>query len=286
MMNIFRFAFLLLIVQTGFSQNLSGVWRGAMIQNGTSLENATLIYFDINATTTSVEGYSRNELYNTETFALKKIKGTIKKNDIELKEIVVSKKTSPSRVQWCRLICSLKYNEETGYLEGTYTSSDCRNAVGKIIAYRTESKFAMEEAPTESHHWFDVFISDINKGFKAPEIRKMERENFKFQPIYFDYDKDVIRPEFYAFLSSMIKVVEGHTDLRVKVTGHTDADGSDAYNDDLSKRRAESIIKFFTDRGLSRDRLEFDFKGEKQPVDNNDTPEGKQHNRRVDFKFI
>ena len=84
----------------------------------------------------------------------------------------------------------------------------------------------------------------------------------------------------------MIKVVEGHTDLRVKVTGHTDADGSDAYNDDLSKRRAEAIIKFFTDRGLSRDRLEFDFKGEKQPVDNNDTPEGKQHNRRVDFKFI
>lgn len=286
MMNIFRFTFFLLIVQTGFSQNLSGVWQGAMIQNGTSIEKSILIYFDLNATTTSVEGYCRNELYNTETFALKKFKGTIKKNDIELKEIVVSKKTSPSRVQWCRLNCSLKYNEETGYLEGTYTSSDCRNSVGKIIAYRTGSKFAMEETPTESHHWFDAFVSDYNKGLKAPEIRKMERENFKFQPIYFDYDKDEIRPEYVAFLSSMIKVIEGHTDLRIKVTGHTDADGSDNYNDGLSKRRAEAIIKFFTERGLSRDRLEFDFKGEKQPVDDNSTPEGKQHNRRVDFQFI
>lgn len=257
-----------------------------MIQNGTSLERAILTYFDFDATTSSLEGTSRNELYNSETFALKKIKGSVNKNNIEIKEIVISKKTTPSRVQWCRMNCSLEYNEKTGYLEGTYTSSDCRNSVGKMILYRTESKFSKDEKLAESHNWFDVFVADYNRGLKAPEIRKLERENFKFQPIYFDYDKDVIRPEFFAFLSSLIKVIEGHTDLRVKVTGHTDADGSDAYNDDLSKRRAEAIIKFFTDRGLSRDRLEFEFKGEKQPVDSNETPEGKQHNRRVDFKFI
>jgi OOP family OmpA-OmpF porin len=55
---------------------------------------------------------------------------------------------------------------------------------------------------------------------------------------------------------------------------------------DLSKRRAEAIIGFFTAHGLSKDRLEIDFKGESAPVDNNTTPEGKQHNRRVDFSFI
>lgn len=286
MMHFIRLISFILITQTAFSQNLSGVWRGAMMQYGTSMEKATLIYFDLSVDAGIVEGNVRNEIYSTETFAIKKLKGTAKENTLDFKEIVVSKKTSPSRVQWCRLVCSLIYNPETGYLEGTYTSSDCRNVVGKIIAYRTEAKFATDEKPTESHHWFDVFLSDIQKGFKAPEIRKKERENFKFEPIYFDYDKAEIRPEHYAFLSSMIKVIEGHTDLRIKITGHTDADGSDSYNDDLSKRRAETIIQFFTTRGLSRDRLEFDFKGEKQPVDNNDTPEGKQRNRRVDFQFI
>lgn len=84
----------------------------------------------------------------------------------------------------------------------------------------------------------------------------------------------------------MIRVVDGHTDLRIKVTGHTDADGSDEYNIELSKKRAQSLIDFFVANGLSKDRIEIDFKGEKAPIDSNDTPEGKQHNRRVDFSFI
>ena len=74
--------------------------------------------------------------------------------------------------------------------------------------------------------------------------------------------------------------------MRVKVTGHTDADGSDAYNDELSKRRAKAIVDYFEAHGLSEDRLEFDFKGEHEPVDSNNTSSGKQRNRRVDFKFI
>jgi outer membrane protein OmpA-like peptidoglycan-associated protein len=84
----------------------------------------------------------------------------------------------------------------------------------------------------------------------------------------------------------MTRVVDGHTDLRIKVTGHTDNVGSDAYNIDLSKRRAQSLIDFFVAHGLSKDRIEIDFKGESDPIDNNSTPEGKQHNRRVDFVFI
>ena len=48
----------------------------------------------------------------------------------------------------------------------------------------------------------------------------------------------------------------------------------------------ETIINYFVERGLSADRLEFDFKGEKNPADRNSTPEGRQRNRRVDFQFI
>jgi outer membrane protein OmpA-like peptidoglycan-associated protein len=137
-----------------------------------------------------------------------------------------------------------------------------------------------------AHSWMKFFINDLSKGYNAPAIREIERKSFVFQPIYFDYDKAEIRPEYHDFLIKMIRVVDGHTDLRIKVTGHTDADGSDAYNVDLSKKRAQALIDFFVANGLSKDRIEIDFKGESLPVDSNSTPEGKQHNRRVDFAFI
>ena len=130
------------------------------------------------------------------------------------------------------------------------------------------------------------FIEDLKKGYNAPTIRDVERKNFVFQPIYFDYDKAEIRAEYNDFLIKMARIVDGHTDLRIKVTGHTDADGSDAYNLELSQRRAQVLIDFFMSKGLSRDRIEIDFKGEKSPADSNSTPEGRQNNRRVDFSFI
>ena len=268
------------------SQDLSGIWRGVLIQNGYGIEKGSLLFLNLTIDEGLVSGISRDEVYNTETFALKNLKGTQKKNVLDLQQSVITRKTSPSKTNWCKLVMNLTYDEENGYLEGTYTSSDCRNAVGKIILYRTESKFSEGEKPAESHHWFDILQQDLKKGLKAPEIRKKERENFVFQPIYFDYDKSDIKPEFYAFLDRMIKVVEGHSDLRVKVTGHTDSDGSNNYNDGLSQRRAQAIIDYFVSKGLSADRLVFDFKGETDPVDTNDTPEGRQRNRRVDFRFI
>lgn len=275
-----------LISVMSYSQDLSGIWRGAMTQNGYSIDKSSLLFMELDINKGSITGVSRDELYNTETFALKNIKGTQKGLQLEIQQTVITNKTSPSRTNWCKLNLTLTYNPKSGYLEGTYTSSDCRNAVGKVILYRTASNFSKDKTPLESHHWFDVLLKDLAKGFSAPEIRKQERENFAFRPIYFDYDEAVIKPEFNSFLDSMIRVVESHSDLRVRVTGHTDSDGSNAYNDGLSQRRAEAIISYFVSKGLSRDRLVFDFKGETQPADTNETPEGRQHNRRVDFRFI
>jgi OOP family OmpA-OmpF porin len=54
----------------------------------------------------------------------------------------------------------------------------------------------------------------------------------------------------------------------------------------LSKKRAESIIQFLELNGLARDRIEYEYQGEKKPADTNKTSEGKKRNRRVDFQFI
>ena len=80
--------------------------------------------------------------------------------------------------------------------------------------------------------------------------------------------------------------MNGHTDLRLKVVGHTDWDGSDSYNEKLSQQRAETIILYLEKNGLSRDRIEFEYQGEKKPIQSNETSEGKKRNRRVDFYFI
>jgi OOP family OmpA-OmpF porin len=126
----------------------------------------------------------------------------------------------------------------------------------------------------------------LKKGRPAPEIRDLQRQNFKFEPIYFDYAKAEIRPEYKAFLLEMVEIIDGHSDLRIKVVGNTDSDGSDKYNERLSMQRAKSIISFFVANGLSADRIVLEFNGEKKPADRNDTEEGKQRNRRVEFEFI
>ena len=129
-------------------------------------------------------------------------------------------------------------------------------------------------------------MRDYHNGLSAPMKRIEELKNFSFEPIYFDYDKFNIKEEYHSQLNEIKKIILSHSDLRILVIGHTDSDGSNAYNDVLSKKRAESIIKFFTTKGLRRDRIVIDFKGETDPVDSNATAEGKSKNRRVDFKFI
>jgi OOP family OmpA-OmpF porin len=265
---------------------LSGSWQGLLVRDGVPLKNASIIYLNVPSNENQFIGKIREEVYDTDLYAIKKIKGNINQRALSFQQTVIEKKKTNSKTTWCLLSATLTYNDSTGYLEGVFTSSDCRNNRGKIVLYRITNTTIDAEKSPQSHAWFSTFISDYAKGYFSPEIRKKERDHFIFQPIYFDYDKADIKPEYHDFLIRLIRVVNGHSDLRIEVTGHTDADGSDDYNLDLSKRRAEAIIAFFTSHGLSKDRLEIDFKGESAPVDNNSTPEGKQHNRRVDFSFI
>ncbi len=268
------------------SHPLEGTWQGVIIPAGNGMEKGTLLYADLSINSGSVSGKMREEIYNSENYAVKQVNGKLKNETLFIHQIVVERSTRVSRVKWCLMDMELQYDSLTGYMEGTFESSDCKRFMGKIILYKSDFDFSSEQQTEVSHLWFGQFLKDYKEGLNAPEIRKIERANFVFEPVYFDYDKYDIKSEYYAFLDRLIKVVKGHSDLRVKVTGHTDSDGSDAYNDTLSKNRAQAIIDYFVSKGLSADRLVFDFKGERQPADTNATPEGKQRNRRVDFSFI
>ena len=97
-------------------------------------------------------------------------------------------------------------------------------------------------------------------------------------------NSDRIKPESYGSLKEIAGVLTENTDLKVQIAGHTDSDGDDAANLDLSKRRAASVKAALTrEFGIDAGRMDADGKGESQPVDSNTTPAGKANNRRVEF---
>ncbi|MDX1394383.1 MAG: OmpA family protein [Gemmatimonadota bacterium] len=102
--------------------------------------------------------------------------------------------------------------------------------------------------------------------------------------ILFATNSDRIRPESTPTLEEIASMLTDHPDLRISIEGHTDSDGEDAYNQDLSERRAASVKRYLTEKhGIDDGRLETAGLGESSPVADNATPEGKQQNRRVEL---
>jgi outer membrane protein OmpA-like peptidoglycan-associated protein len=104
------------------------------------------------------------------------------------------------------------------------------------------------------------------------------------QGILFATGSDRIRPESTPTLEEIAAMLTAHPDLRLAIEGHTDSDGEDAFNQDLSERRAAAVKAWLvSERGVASDRLDTAGFGESKPAVPNDTAEGKQQNRRVEL---
>jgi outer membrane protein OmpA-like peptidoglycan-associated protein len=99
--------------------------------------------------------------------------------------------------------------------------------------------------------------------------------------ILFDVDSDVLRPESTPVLNQIKQALTQHEDLSIVIEGHTDSTGDDAHNQDLSNRRAQSVVRWLAGEGVAESRLTGEGKGETVPVGDNATLEGRQENRRV-----
>jgi len=104
--------------------------------------------------------------------------------------------------------------------------------------------------------------------------------------VLFDFDKSVIKPEGRARLDDLVSKVGGINLEVVIAIGHTDSIGSDAYNQKLSVRRAESVKAYLVSKGIPANRIYTEGKGEKQPVASNKTKDGRAKNRRVEIEII
>ncbi|MBN4072814.1 OmpA family protein [Crocinitomix catalasitica] len=290
---LFRFIFIsaILIYSSALAQLdfLQGSWQGILTTYNEPYEKGVAIWFDFDIEESSGEmmGESRCETPFTPYFAFKNIKGKSKEAfSISYEDIIIGYQENSSGKIWCHQKGKLTYDSESGYLSGDWQSTDCRRLSGKIILFRSRHKLSKTDTVTLYHSWFNNMAFELNKGWKAYYVRDAEVRNFEFQPIYFDHDKDDLKSEFESYLLDMIKIVESHTDLRIKIIGHTDSNGTDTYNIELSERRADQIKKFLTDNGLMEDRVVIEFRGETDPRMPNASAIGKQLNRRVDFEFI
>src|SRR3954454_7225252 len=121
----------------------------------------------------------------------------------------------------------------------------------------------------------------------APEKPKPVAEKITFAAdVLFDFDKSVIKPEGHSKLDDLAGKAKGVNLEVVIAIGHADSIGSDAYNQRLSVRRAESVKAYLVSKGIEANRIYTEGKGKKQPVADNKTREGRAKNRRVEIEVI
>jgi len=103
---------------------------------------------------------------------------------------------------------------------------------------------------------------------------------------FFDFDKAVVKPAGKAKLDDLVAKIKGINLEVIIAVGHTDSIGSDAYNQKLSVRRAEAVKAYLVSKGIEKNRIYTEGKGEKQPVATNKTAEGRAKNRRVEIEVV
>ena len=103
---------------------------------------------------------------------------------------------------------------------------------------------------------------------------------------FFDFDKSVLKPEGKAKLNDLVDKVKAINLEVIIAVGHTDAVGSDSYNQKLSMRRAQAVKAYLVSKGIDKSRVYTEGKGEKQPVADNKTKEGRAKNRRVEIEVV
>jgi len=276
---------LLFLMMTVWSngQKLSGTWQGgSFITNPSNpiTASASWVYLDITIVKGMIDGKMRHE--NSEgQYCIYDLVGKVLENGhLEINETRLGFK-SKNAIATEKQQFDFEYDAKKGYLFGKSKDNKSTLTLYKAVFNINENTPNILPVPQLAK-----FQQELMDGLSSPEKRMEELRAFKFEPIYFEYDKDNIQVQYEPYLIEMIRMVKSHSDLRILITGHTDSDGSDSYNVQLSKRRAAALVRFFELNGLAKSRIEIDFKGEKEPIDRNDTDDGKQKNRRVDFRFI
>ena len=172
-------------------------------------------------------------------------------------------------------------NAETGEYE-------IRLPAGQMYGLRVDSDERLSE--NQSLDLRDIKQDQtIQRDFNLDPIgvAKIEANvSITLNNLFFDFDKAVLRSESFPELDRVVTLMKDKPTMQIEISGHTDSDGPEPYNLNLSERRAKSVVQYLTNKNIGKGRMNVVFFGENQPVDTNDTAEGRKRNRRVEFKIL
>ena len=121
----------------------------------------------------------------------------------------------------------------------------------------------------------DIFLQPIEVGVTV-----------RLKNIYFDFNKATLKQESFVELNKVVDFLEQNKTVEIEIAGHTDSKGTDEYNLTLSQGRSQAVVEYLIVQGIERNRLTAHGYGEGNPIDTNNTDEGRANNRRVEFTVL
>ena len=165
---------------------------------------------------------------------------------------------------------------------GAQTVDNWRDASGQLVWKNGTNEYCWRNA-----NWTPATAAPGCDGaIVAPAPAVMASKVTYAADAFFDFDKSVLKAEGKAKLDDLVSKVKGINLEVIIAVGHTDSVGSDAYNQKLSVRRSEAVKAYLVSKGIEKNRVYTEGKGEKQPVADNKTAEGRAKNRRVEIEVV
>jgi outer membrane protein OmpA-like peptidoglycan-associated protein len=131
-------------------------------------------------------------------------------------------------------------------------------------------------------------LKDINRDIRMISMNDLTEKQVKLRinNVFFDFDQYTLKSESFPELDRLIKLLKDNNQRKIHLEGHTDNEGTDEYNLELSRKRAESVRDYLVRKGTAKERISILGYGATMPVTSNDTEEGRATNRRVEMWFV
>ena len=136
----------------------------------------------------------------------------------------------------------------------------------------------------DGYVYYSGSITTVSNDTLIVELQQTKKETkVVLEDLFFDVDKWVIKSDSELTLNNLLDYLTDNPDVSINILGHTDDTGTPQHNIRLSENRAKAVFTWLTKAGIDKDRLSYEGKGQDEPIDTNDTEEGRSKNRRVEF---
>ena len=161
-----------------------------------------------------------------------------------------------------------------------------------LVALPSGRRYALNVSHPDYLFYSDHFDLEGNHDYDHPFLKDVPMQAMKIgesvvlRNVFFATDSYELMPESRAELDRLAALLMQNPNLQIEIAGHTDSQGNDDYNMELSLKRARAVYSYLISKNIDPLRLTYKGYGETKPVDTNDTPEGRANNRRTEFKII